>query len=148
MQFTFSRNKIHYSLGRIIQFIGSLLTVLPSFEVYEKFLSWRKVNALLLYWMQNICKLNLCQSKGGREGGKGKGEQDALCAIASPPSLPVPRLATNMCVCNSQRSLEISCDKYTIYLVNNMPVNISCSSWISSWLACFYLSSKRHSLEY
>jgi hypothetical protein len=51
------------------------------------------------------------------ERGEGKierarGEQDALCAIASPPSPYFGWLASNMYICNGQRSSEISCDKY------------------------------------
>jgi hypothetical protein len=46
--------------------------------------------------------------------GKGKGEQDALCAIASPPSPNPGWLAANVCLSNSQRSSEIFCDKYGI----------------------------------
>jgi hypothetical protein len=70
-----------------------------------------KVN---LYWMQNICKSELHHSKRGREGGKGKGEQDSLwCTVASPPSPYLSWLATNARICNGQWSLEISCYKYT-----------------------------------
>jgi hypothetical protein len=46
--------------------------------------------------------------------GKGQGgEQDTLCAIASPPYPYLGWLATNVCICDGQRSSEISCDKYT-----------------------------------
>jgi hypothetical protein len=41
---------------------------------------------MLLYWRQNICEPELRYSKRGREDGKQKGEKEALCAIASPPS--------------------------------------------------------------
>jgi hypothetical protein len=42
-----------------------------------------------------------------------KREQDALCAIASPPSPYLCWLATNVNICNGQRSSEIFCDKCT-----------------------------------
>jgi hypothetical protein len=43
-------------------------------------------------WMQNICELELCHSKRGREDGKGKGGARRLtCCCFS--SLPIPRLA-------------------------------------------------------
>jgi hypothetical protein len=46
-----------------------------------------------------ICEPGQCNSKRGREDGKGKvGEQDALCAIASPRSPYLGLLAMNICI--------------------------------------------------
>lgn len=64
-----------------------------------------------------MCEPRLCHNKGGGdkkgwEDGKGKGGEYTLCAFASLPSLYLGWMATNMCVCNGQQSLEISCDKY------------------------------------
>jgi hypothetical protein len=65
-------------------------------------------------WTQNICKPGLRHSRRRREDGKSKGGARRVMRYRL-PSLPVPRLSgTNMCICNGQRSSEISCDKYTI----------------------------------
>jgi hypothetical protein len=56
-----------------------------------------------------------------------RGEQDALCAIVSPPSLQLGRLAINVCICNGQRSSEISCDKYSWCCVSSESNSISLS---------------------
>jgi hypothetical protein len=45
-----------------------------------------------------------------------RGEQDALCAIASPPSTYRGWLTNNVCFCNGQRSSGISCDKFPRFL--------------------------------
>jgi hypothetical protein len=44
----------------------------------------------------------------GQGGGK---TPYALSLAPPPPPLPPPRLATNVCICFSQRSSEVSCDK-------------------------------------
>jgi hypothetical protein len=62
--------------------------------------------------MQNVCEPELHHIKRKIEDGKGRGEQDALCIIASPPSPYLSRLA-NMFVCNGQQSSKLSCDKCT-----------------------------------
>jgi hypothetical protein len=87
--------------------------------------------AQLLYWTQNICEPELRRNTRGREDGKGKGEQDALCAIAYPLFPSHGWLATNMCICNGQRSSEISCEKYN----NKNPHHeyLSCNSDMNSW---------------
>jgi hypothetical protein len=65
-----------------------------------------------VYWMQNIYEPELCHSKRGIEDGKGVGGgKDASWAIASPPSPYLSWLASE-CICNSQQSSKISCDKY------------------------------------
>jgi hypothetical protein len=49
--------------------------------------------------MQNKCEPGLRHSKRGREDGKGKEGERRLVRYRF-PSLPVPRLADNMCICN------------------------------------------------
>jgi hypothetical protein len=44
---------------------------------------------------------------------KARAKQDALHAVASSPSPYLGWVATNVCICNSQRSSEISCNKCT-----------------------------------
>jgi hypothetical protein len=46
---------------------------------------------------------------------RARGEQDASCAIASPPSPYLGWLTINMCICNGQQSSEIFCGKYIIH---------------------------------
>lgn len=58
----------------------------------------------LLQWTQNICEPKLRHSKGGKEDGKSKGQQDALCPVASPPFPYRGWLPTNLRVCNGQLS--------------------------------------------
>jgi hypothetical protein len=70
------------------------------------------LHAMYVSWTQNIYELELCHSKRGMDNENGKGGQDVLCAIASPPSPYLGWLAANVCICNCQRSSEISCDTY------------------------------------
>jgi hypothetical protein len=76
----------------------------------------KKLTWWIKYWTQNICEPELRESKRGTEDGEGKGEQDAFCAIASPPSSYLGWLATNMCICNGQRSSDIFCEAYFAFL--------------------------------
>jgi hypothetical protein len=48
---------------------------------------------------------------------RARGEQDTLCAIASPLSPYLGWLADSVCVCNGQQSSEIFCDKCTGYMM-------------------------------
>jgi hypothetical protein len=59
-----------------------------------------------VYWTQNISESKLLHSKREREDGEDKVEQNALCA-ASPPSLYLGWLATNVCIFNSQPSIKL-----------------------------------------
>jgi hypothetical protein len=70
------------------------------------------------YRTHNICEPELRHVKRGKEDGMGKGGQDAFCAVASPPLA-----GHNVCICNGQRSSEISCDKYTHCSIRNVQRN-------------------------
>jgi hypothetical protein len=63
-----------------------------------------------------VCKISVSLSfvtlRGEGKLERARGEQDTLCAVASPPSPYLSWLATNVCICNSQQNSEISCDKY------------------------------------
>jgi hypothetical protein len=50
--------------------------------------------------------------RGERKMERARGEQDALYTITFPLSPYLGWLATSVCICNGQRSSEISCDKY------------------------------------
>jgi hypothetical protein len=65
------------------------------------------------YTARKICA-SLCfvTVRGERKRGRARVEQDVLCAIVSPPSPYLDWLAANVCICNGQRSSEISCDKF------------------------------------
>jgi hypothetical protein len=65
-----------------------------------------------VYWTQNICEPDLRHSKWRREDGKDKGWARPLMRYRFPPSPYLGWLTTNVCICNGQRSSEISCDKY------------------------------------
>jgi hypothetical protein len=73
----------------------------------------RKISASLRYVT--------VRGEGKMEGARG--EKDASCAIASPPSAYHGWQTANVCICNGQRSSEISCDKYMWQL--------HCSLWIN-----------------
>jgi hypothetical protein len=66
--------------------------------------------------------LSSARSKREAKLEKSREEQEALCAVASPPSPYLGSLAgwlaVNMCICNGQRSSDISCGKQTpVYLL-------------------------------
>jgi hypothetical protein len=70
------------------------------------------LRVFFLYWTQNICEPEIRHSKRGREDGKGKGGARRLM-IYRLSSLPYfVWLVNNVCICNGQRSSEISCVKY------------------------------------
>jgi hypothetical protein len=51
--------------------------------------------------------------KGDGKLERAMGYQDGLCAVAFPPSLFLSWLATDVCICNGERSSELCCDKET-----------------------------------
>jgi hypothetical protein len=64
------------------------------------------------YWTQNICEFENVTVRGEGMMERARGEQDALCTIASPPSPHHDWLASNVCICNDQGSSKISCGRY------------------------------------
>jgi hypothetical protein len=88
------------------------------------------------------------------------GEQGFLCVIASPPFPYLRCLTINVFICNGQRSSEIPCDQYALYValyqcdyatVANVLVTDSVSLWCKITLTTgvlafvlFYVSVIRH----
>jgi hypothetical protein len=64
-----------------------------------------------IYWMQSISEPELRHRGGEEKMAMAMSEQDAFCAIASPPTPNLGWLANNVCICNGPRSSDISCDK-------------------------------------
>jgi hypothetical protein len=61
---------------------------------------------------QSGCEPELLHSKRGRKTESARRQQDALITSTSPPSPHLDWLARNACICNGQRSSEISCGRY------------------------------------
>jgi hypothetical protein len=103
---------LYYIYYAVYEFIN------PSHELILT-TSQRSIAKTYENWKQNICKPGLRNSKRGRwKGQRGDKTPYAL----SLPSLYFGWLDANVCICNGQRSSEISCDKYSPKYVKYMQV--------------------------
>jgi hypothetical protein len=94
------------------------MMVVLAMQSFRRFAVCYKV--LTVEWIPNghtRRKISLCLNclavRGRREDGKVKGKQDAMCAMASPPSQYLGRVANYLSICNGQRRWDVSCDVRT-----------------------------------
>jgi hypothetical protein len=71
------------------------------------------LHEIYAYWTQNIFEHVLRRSERGNCVDSFRWGEGAVCFIAFPPSPYLDRLAAVVCICNGQRSSEISCDRCT-----------------------------------
>jgi hypothetical protein len=83
-----------------------------------------------VYWTQNVLEPELRDSK--REGARGV--HDGLCAVASHLFPYLGWLATNVRICNEERSSEISCGKHTDRLWGPPTFSPLSSRALSPWV--------------